>query len=136
MQKTVEYTSNPETLTPEQLSGFFVGWPTAPDPETHLKILKNSYRVWLAIHNNRCIGFINAISDGVFYAYIPLLEVLPAYKNQGIGAELVRHMMKSLKHMYAVDLVCDKDVVGFYEKQAFQQGTAMLWRNYTRQHGR
>ncbi len=34
--------------------------------------------------NNKVVGFITAISDGVISAYIPLLEVLPKYQNMKI----------------------------------------------------
>ena len=31
-----------EGISPEQLKGFFDGWPNPPSPETHLRLLKNS----------------------------------------------------------------------------------------------
>jgi len=62
---------NVDGLTEEQLSGFFVGWPTHPDAETHLEILRRGHAVWLAMDADRCVGFINATSDGVFYAHVP-----------------------------------------------------------------
>lgn len=34
---------------------------------------------------NQVVGFITAISDGVLSAFIPFLEGLPEYKNQGIS---------------------------------------------------
>ena len=39
--------------------------------------------------SGQVVGFITAISDGVLSAYIPLLEVLPGWRSQGIGGELV-----------------------------------------------
>jgi ribosomal protein S18 acetylase RimI-like enzyme len=62
------------------------------------------------------VGFVTAISDGVLSAYIPLLEVLPEYQGRGIGAELVRRLLDRLGGLYMVDLCCDEDVVGFYER--------------------
>lgn len=61
------------------LSGFFVGWPDPPSPERHLQILKNSRFVVIAVDDqaSRVVGFVNAVSDGILSAYIPLLEVLP-----------------------------------------------------------
>ncbi|WP_338055248.1 GNAT family N-acetyltransferase [Shimazuella alba] len=35
------------------------------------------------------------MSDGVLSAYIPLLGVLPAYQNQGIGKILVESLLKN-----------------------------------------
>ncbi|NQU68840.1 MAG: GNAT family N-acetyltransferase [Candidatus Marinimicrobia bacterium] len=131
----MQYTSSLNDLDQNQLTGFFVGWPSHPDTITHLKILKNSFAVWLAIDDSRCIGFINALSDGVFYAYIPLLEVIPDYQGHGIGTELLNRMIHTLKDMYAIDLVCDESVTPFYSKLEFSRCVGMIKRNYHQQTG-
>jgi len=129
----IEYTDNTQPVRAAQLKGFFVGWPTHPDPETHIEILRRSYAVWLALDGDRCVGFINALSDGVFYAYIPLLEVLPDYRSRGIGRELVTRMLTSLGHMYAIDVVCDEAVAPFYDKLGFSRCVGMVKRNHQNQ---
>ena len=130
---TIRYTNDANGITPGQLKGFFVGWPQHPNPETHLQILKNSRAIWLAFDRDRCVGFINALSDGVFYAYIPLLEVLPEYQGLGIGKELVSRMIETLGSMYAIDIVCDENVEPFYFAKGFRHYTAMIKRNYSNQ---
>lgn len=127
------YTDKIEKILPEQLEGFFVGWYQHPNPEKHLKILQNSYKVWLAFEGEKCVGFINAISDGIYYSFIPLLEVLPDFKGKGIGSELVKRMLESLKEMYAIDIVCDDSVVPFYEKHNLSKCVGMVKRNYKNQ---
>lgn len=131
------YTDSVDNITPDQLTGFFVGWPNPPSPETHLKILQGSAYIWLAVdeESGQVIGFINAISDKVIAAYIPLLEVLPAYQGQGIGTELVRRMLESTRDLYAIDLVCDEDVVAFYQRMNMRPVRGMSIRNYERQSG-
>lgn len=126
----IEYRNTTEGLTPEQLIGFFDGWMSPPSPEAHLKILKNSYAIWLAFDRSRCIGFINALSDGVFYSYIPLLEVLPNYKGRGIGSDLVKRMLETLQDMYAIDVVCDESVAPFYDAKNFGRCVGMIKRKY------
>lgn len=133
---TIKFRDNVDLLTPDQLKGFFVGWPDPPNTDTHLKILKNSYKIWLAFEDNRCVGFINAISDKIFYSYIPLLEVLPEYQGKGIGSELMDRMIKSLENMYAIDVVCDDNVTEFYKLKGFGQCFGMIKRNYERQNGK
>ena len=130
---SITYTHKIDTLSPPQLRGFFADWPEHPDPDTHLEILRSSYAVWLAIDQERCVGFINALSDSVFYAYIPLLEVLPEYQGQGIGTELVRRMLETLESMYAVDIVCDESVAPFYNAKGFSRCVGMAKRNYANQ---
>ena len=112
----IEYVTDEGGVEPEHLGGFFVGWPTPPSPQRHLEILRGSSHVVLARDGERVVGFVTAISDGVISAYIPLLEVLPEYQGRGIGAELVRRLLAELDGLYMVDLCCDEDVVGFYER--------------------
>ncbi len=53
--------------------------------------------------------FINAISDRVLSAFVPLLEVLPEYQRRGIGSTLVETMLAQLGDLYMVDLVADAE---------------------------
>ena len=130
---SINYTNQIESLSAIQLGGFFVGWSNHPTPEVHLNILRNSFAVWIALDDERCVGFINAISDKVFYAYIPLLEVLPKYQGKGIGRELIRRMLTNLKDMYAIDICCDEEIVPFYTKIGFSKCNGMVKRNYANQ---
>jgi ribosomal protein S18 acetylase RimI-like enzyme len=136
---TIVYTSSIENLQVDQLrGGFFDGWPNPPSPEVHLRMLQGSYRVWLALdtETNQVVGFVQAISDGVLTAFIPSLEVLKAYQQQGIGTALMQKMMESLSYLYSIDLVCDDDVKPFYERLDMRAGTAMLMRNFENQSGK
>lgn len=131
----VEFTTKLENIDENELHGFFVGWPNPPATAQFLELLKGSYRVILAMEGKKVIGFITAISDGVLSAYIPLLEVLPDYKSQGIGRELVSKMKSELNHLYMIDLLCDKELVSYYEKQGMQKATGAFLRNYQNQSG-
>lgn len=131
----IRYTDSLEGITANQLEGFFVGWPNPPSPDTHLRILRGSYAVLLALDGERVVGFVNAISDGVHAAYIPNLEVLPEYKGQSIGTELMRRMIEKLRHLYAIDLCCDADVQPFYDRLGMIRTQGMVVRNFDRQSG-
>ncbi|MDX8362807.1 GNAT family N-acetyltransferase [Cytobacillus sp. IB215316] len=134
----MKYTLSLDGVTHEMLEGFFVDWPNPPSPETHLRLLSNSYKVIIAIDetNNQVVGFITAISDGVLSAYIPLLEVLPAYKNKGVGKELVTRMLQELNDMYMIDVMCDEDLQPYYEKFGMIRSSGLIIRNYNKQSGR
>jgi len=131
----IHYTDNLDAIAPAALKGFFEGWPNPPDSPRHLEILRSSTKVWLALDGERCVGFINALSDGILHAYIPLLEVLPAYQGLGIGTELVRRMEESLQRVYAIDLVCDEQLVAFYQRLGFTRIVGMAKRNHSYQDG-
>ncbi len=134
---SIRYVDHADEVAAPQLAGFFVGWPDPPTPETHLRLLRASDYVVLAIEDlsGQVVGYITAISDGILSAHIPLLEVLPRYQGHGIGARLVRRMLDRLRHLYAVDLLCDPELMPFYVQFGMQQSTAMLMRNYDRQSG-
>ena len=133
----ITYRTSLDGISTEMLNGFFVGWPKPPTTETHLRLLQQSYRVVLAVddQSSRVVGFINAISDGMLCAYLPLLEVLPDYQMQGIGDELVRRMLWLLDGMYMIDLLCDRRLQPFYEQLGMVIATGMMIRNYAHQAG-
>jgi GNAT superfamily N-acetyltransferase len=84
----VEYLETSDGITADRLSGgFFEGWPSPPDPERHLAHLRGAEAVVLAVDpaSGDVVGFITAIGDAGLVAFIPLLEVLPAWRGQGIG---------------------------------------------------
>lgn len=128
----IVYTTDLEGISPEMLSGFFVGWKCPHNEERHLKILKSSDFVVLAIDTNRkkVVGFITCLTDGIQSAFIPLLEVLPAYQNSGIGSKLVERMLKLIANIPAIDLTCDKNLQPFYERFGMQRSVGMIIRNY------
>jgi ribosomal protein S18 acetylase RimI-like enzyme len=133
----ITYAYSAEDISPGQLNGFFEGWPNPPSAETHLQLLRCSYKMVLAQDSEAhdVVGFITAISDGILSAYIPLLEVLPAYRGRGIGSELTRRMLEQLKDFYMVDLISNPNAVGFYERLGMQTATGMTVRNFDRQSG-
>jgi ribosomal protein S18 acetylase RimI-like enzyme len=118
----VVYLDDPAGLRAEQLEGFWVGWPEPPTPALHLRHLRGSDVTIVALDpaTGQVVGFVTAITDGVLAAFIPTLEVLPAWQGQGIGSELVRRLLERLAGRYSVDLVCDEDLLPFYERLGLQ----------------
>jgi len=131
------FTDSLEGVTAEDLEGFFEGWPNPPTPEVHLSVLHGSTHVWLArdADDGQVIGFVTALSDGVIASFLPLLEVLPEHRGAGIGAELVRRMLDTLGDLYAVDVICDPDIVPFYAQFGLVPVVGMARRRYDMQGG-
>ena len=129
------YTNQLQIIDELNLDGFFVGWPNPPSYESFKKILKQSYMVILAHENDKLVGFINCISDGVLSAYIPLLEVLPEYQGRGIGKELFYKMKGALSEFYMVDVLCDQNIVPFYTNLGMKEASGVCIRNYKKQSG-
>jgi ribosomal protein S18 acetylase RimI-like enzyme len=126
----IEYTDSLAAIEPHHLHGFFVGWWEPPSPEKHLRLLQGSDYVVLAleVETGQVVGFITALTDGVQSAFIPLLEVLPAYQRRGIGQSLMREMLLRLASIPNIDLMCDPEVVPFYESFGMTRATGMVIR--------
>ncbi|HPF16355.1 MAG TPA: GNAT family N-acetyltransferase [Thermotogota bacterium] len=116
----------------DQLEGFFVGWQKPLTPKQHLEILKNSrYRVLaLDTETKKVVGFVNALCDGVNFAFIPMLEVLPPFQKRGIGTRLMELMLKELEPFTCVDLTCDEQMQGFYQRFSMFKSQGMVLRKY------
>jgi GNAT superfamily N-acetyltransferase len=127
---TVRYSDDLAGVNEAMLDGFFEGWPSPPSPATHLRLLQGSDLVVLARDGERVVGFATAITDGVLSAYIPLLEVRSDYRGQGVATALIERLLARLDDLYMVDVVCDDDVVPFYERLGFVKGVSMMRRDY------
>jgi len=134
---TVTYRDTVDGITPAQLAGFFVDWPNPPSPETHLRILAGSDHISLALDaaTGAVVGFVTAVTDGILAAYVPLLEVLPAYQGRGVGTALMTRLLARLEHLYMVDLLCTPDVQPFYARAGMTPEVGMCVRRYDRQSG-
>jgi ribosomal protein S18 acetylase RimI-like enzyme len=123
----IRYADDLTGLTADHLDGFWVGWPVAPTPDQHLAALRGSEVAVLAIEgaSGRVVGFATAVGDGAMAAFIPFLEVLPSHQGRGIGRDLVRQVLERLRGRYAIDLVCDEELVPFYEGLGFTRLVAM-----------
>ena len=124
----IEFRTSVEGLRPDQLDGFFVGWPSPPSPERHLALLRGSTHSVVALDGDRVVGFVTVLSDGVLMASIPLLEVLPGHQGRGIGRELVEVAVSLVGELYQVQLCCDDDGRPFYEKLGFLRVNGMVRR--------
>ena len=128
----IDYVEDPAGLSADQLGGgFFEGWPTPPSRQRHLAHLRGAEVAIVAIDpaDGSVVGFVTAIGDGALTAFVPLLEVLPAYRGRGIASELMRRVLARLADRYSIDLVCDPELVPFYERLGGTAGTAIHWRN-------
>lgn len=121
----IKYTSSINDIMVENLDGFFVGWVKPLSSEKHYLHLSKCVNFVAALDDSKVVGFVSAISDGIGCASIPLIEVLPQYQKQGIGSELMSHMLEILNGFYTIDLMCDKNVQGFYERFGMKKLTGM-----------
>ena len=126
------YKTDIEGISIEQLEGFFVGWRSPLTEEQHYYILRNSNYIVLAYdtEKSRVVGFINALSDKINFAFIPMLEVLPEYQMLWIGTNLMKKMLELLGDITCIDLTCDIEMQGFYERFDMLRSNGMVIRKY------
>lgn len=128
----IQYADSVQGITAQMLQGFFEGWKRPHSPEGHLTILRNSDHLVLAIdpEAGKVVGFVTALTDGVQAAFIPLLEVLPAYRVKGIGTALMSEMLNKLRGIPAIDLTCDSSLQDFYARLGMVPSVGMVIREY------
>ncbi len=132
----ITYQSTLEGLAPAAVRGFFVGWANPPAPATLLEMLEASSHFWLARDGDRLVGYIRAISDGFYAAFLPELEVLPEYQGMSIGTTLLTNLLEDLRGFYSIDGMCDDELVDYYQRFGFVRGNGMMIRHYQHQAAR
>ena len=67
------------------------------------------------------VGFIDSVSNGVTDAYIQDLIVRPDYQGKGIGTDLMKKMIASLKekHIYMISVIFEESLKPFYDRFGF-----------------
>jgi ribosomal protein S18 acetylase RimI-like enzyme len=81
-------------------------------------------------HSGRVVGFVTALTDGVQAAFIPLLEVLPEHRGQGVGSELMRRVLDRLADLPAVDLTCRPEMQAFYARFEMRPSVGAVLRRH------
>ena len=112
------FSSDLKDLQGADLTGFFVGWPNPPSPDTLRRLITQSDVRFFAIdaETKQCVGYLTGLTDHVLFSYLSSVEVLPEYQGRGIGRELVARFLDATSQVYATDLVCEPDVQPFYQQ--------------------
>ena len=100
-----------------------VGWSAYTED---LDLLKNaigkSLDVITAWEDEKLVGLIRTIGDGLTILYIQDILVLKEYQTKGIGSMLLKEVLGKYKHVRQKVLLTEeaKDVRHFYEKNGFE----------------
>ena len=112
---------NKHNFTESELKDLFlsVEWSSGKYPEKLVISMKNFKTVYSAYDNDKLVGLICVMDDGIMNAYIHYLLVNPKYQKYGIGKELVEKVKVKYKDYLRIAVIGYGKALGFYEKCGF-----------------
>ncbi|WP_152361333.1 GNAT family N-acetyltransferase [Microlunatus speluncae] len=94
-------------------------WPEpARDEPSIIRMLAGGPAVG-AWRDDELVGFVRAVTDGVFRAYIEDMVVGSGVRGQGVGARLLERLHQELAEIDVISLFCHRDLDGFYEAAGY-----------------
>ena len=100
-----------------------VGWSAyTQDLEVLKQAILQSLDVITVWNDDKLVGLIRAIGDGLTIVYIQDILVLNAYQNKGIASELLQRILNKYKNVRQKVLLTEEasGVRYFYEKNRFE----------------
>lgn len=105
-----------------------MGWrDRVSDPERFKKMLAHTNRTVVALDGSRVVGFARALCDEVSNGYISMVAVAADRRGQGIGRELVRHLIKDDTGITWI-LRAGRGSNGFWQRVGFQSSEIAMER--------
>ena len=98
-----------------------VGWSSGHFPEKLVVAMKNFKTVFSAWDEEKLVGMICAMDDGIMNAYVHYLLVDPDYHGNTIGRTLVGMMKEHYKDYLRVAVIAYDKEVHFYENCGFEK---------------
>lgn len=98
------------------------GWTSYTNDLVKLKeALEASLMVISAWDEEKLVGLIRVIGDGLIIIYIQDILVLKSYKRKGVGSKLLKYVLENFKDVRQKVLLTDdgEETRGFYEANGF-----------------
>ena len=119
----IEY-KNIKEFSKKDLQDLFlsVEWSSGNYPEKLVVAMKNYGSVFSAWDNDKLVGLISSMDDGIMTAYVHYLLVNPDYQGKGIGKCLVNMTTEHYRDYLRIVLVAYNKELEFYKRCGFEIG--------------
>ena len=109
----------------EELEVLFlsVGWSSGHFPNKLVIAMKNFKTVYSAWDDNKLVGLISVMDDGIMNAYVHYLLVNPEYHGRTIGRTLVDMVKERYKNYMRIAVIGYDNETRFYEQCGFVKST-------------
>ena len=112
-------------FTEKELEELFlsVNWSSGHYPDKLAVAMENFKTVYSAWDNDKLVGLICAMDDGIMNAYVHYLLVNPEYHGQKIGRTLVDMIKRHYKDYLRIAVIAYDNEAHFYENCGFEKSS-------------